>query len=41
MRRIRDFCKRKMKFKSGFTIIFDDTELFQGQKGKNYERSIF
>lgn len=34
MRGIRDFCKRKMKFKGGFTIIFDDTELFQDQKGK-------
>lgn len=27
-RKIKGYCKRKMKFKGGFVVIFDDTELF-------------
>ncbi len=28
-RKIKGYCKKKMKFRSGITIIFDDTELFE------------
>lgn len=27
-RKIKGYSKKKMKYKSGITIIFDDTELF-------------
>ena len=27
-RKIRGYCKKSLRYKSGITIIFDDTELF-------------